>query len=66
MKRLLPKLLAILVFFTAFAILEKPAIRDAKWMLGKWENVSANGTLIEALAKTKRHCIHRLQSFYYG
>jgi hypothetical protein len=51
MKRLIPILLTVVVFFTAFTMLNKPAIHNAKWMLGRWENVSTDGTLIEAWQK---------------
>lgn len=51
MKRLIPILLAVVVLFTAFTVLDKPAINDAEWMLGTWKNESKDGTLIEAWQK---------------
>jgi hypothetical protein len=51
MKQLLPVLLSVVLIFSTFSILKKPAIHDAKWMLGRWENVSPTGTLIEAWQK---------------
>jgi hypothetical protein len=51
MKQLLPVLLSVVLIFSAFSILKKPAIHDAKWMLGRWENVSPQGTTVEAWKK---------------
>lgn len=47
MKKLTFTLLAAFAVFTAFTLLHKPGINDARWILARWENKDGKGILIE-------------------
>lgn len=66
MKQLLPILLAIVVFFTAFTLVKKPPIANAKWMLGTWQNTSPQGTLVEAWQKENDTLFNGYSHFIVG
>jgi Domain of unknown function (DUF6265) len=51
MKRLLPILLAVVVFFAAFTLANDKPIEKAQWILGRWEYIDKEGLLTEEWTK---------------